>query len=107
MRSLLTLSTRWLCLRPLVSFHQFVRLICDGIIEDSNSGDVLGDIETIDEACGAGASDVELTPAYYATIIADAVSLLNDDRNLAIPADELDTYCQVRAGGEHNQLGEN
>ena len=70
--------------------EQFLRLVCD-------------DTHSLDDACGLGTSELDLSPADYATIIEDAVGLMEPTVDLAIPADDIDTVCQVRAGRENEK----
>ena len=67
---------------------------------ESSSASFLDGIATLDEACGAGVVGDDLTHAEYATIIEEAVRLLEPMDDLAIPAADIDTVCEVRAGRE-------
>lgn len=51
---------------------------------------------TVEDACGAGTSDENLTAGDYITIIADAVEDMADAGvSNVIPDDQIDTVCEV------------
>lgn len=76
--------------------QQFVRTVC-GL--DHFSYDALGldldDIPELDDACGPGTSDIELTPEEYVSIIRDAIDLLESFENTVIPEEDIDSKCEV------------
>lgn len=76
---------------------QFVTAVCD--LEELNFAALGLDVEDIpdlDDACGAGTSDVDLTPEAYVEIITDAIVLLESSVGTAIPEEEIDTVCEVK-----------
>lgn len=56
-----------------------------------------GHVDTVDEACGAGTSDVELTASGYLQVFSDAIELLSStgQAQFIIPEDEISNHCQV------------
>ena len=84
---------------PPLPCNQFARLVCAGLFA-GNDEDLLDGIDPLDEACGAGTSELDLSAADYATIIEEAVFLLNPTADLAIPEEDMEAVCQVREGGK-------
>lgn len=73
--------------------------MCDELWSDPEDEEsVLDDIDSLDDACGAGTSELDFSPVDYVTIIGDAVRLLESTADLIVPADDIDTVCQVRVG---------
>lgn len=82
--------------RLLRGTQQFLRTVC-GL--DYFSYDALGldveDIPELDDTCGPGTSDIELTPEEYVSIIRDAIDLLESFEQTVIPEDDIDGVCEV------------
>ena len=51
----------------------------------------------VDENCGAGTSELDLSGEDYVTLISNATALLNTngENNFIIPEDEVDEVCEV------------
>ena len=83
----------------LLATWQFARTVCG--LEESPY-DVLGlnveDIPDLDDACGPGTSDIELTPEEYISIIGDAIALLENVVQTVIPEEAIDSVCEVKKG---------
>ena len=91
--------------RPFGLRQQFLRLVCDELWSDSKDEEsALDDIDSLDDACGAGTSELDLSAEDYATIIGDAVRLLEPTADLIVPADDIDTVCQVRVGRGNTRM---
>lgn len=71
---------------------QFVWNVCD-IGEDFEVDD---SAPSLDAACGAGTSDLDLGADDYVTIVNDAIALLEDSVEIVIPEDQIGTVCEVR-----------
>lgn len=71
---------------------QFIRAIChnEWVVSD------LDGIPSLDDACGAGSSDVNLGAEDYISIIEDAIDILEDAVGLTIPEEEIDIDCEVK-----------
>ena len=68
--------------------------MCAGLLSEERAEE-LDEIESLDDACGAGTSELDLNALDYAIIIEEAVRLLNNNVLLAIPAEDMDAVCQV------------
>lgn len=53
-------------------------------------------LEELDDACGAGSSEMDFTVEDYLSTIEDAVELLESDVGISIPAEETAGICEVR-----------
>ena len=72
--------------------------MCNGLFGEGDDS-LLDDVGLIEEACDdETTSELDLSTLDYANIIEDALRLLNPTVNLAIPAEDMDAVCQVRAG---------
>lgn len=52
--------------------------------------------DTLDDACGAGTSDMDFSAADYLSTMEVAIDLLESIVSLSIPADEISETCEVR-----------
>lgn len=82
--------------------------VCD---EEQLFGTAFAEAISVDDECGAGTSDVDLSANDYLQVISDAIPLLESVESFSfiIPEDEIDTHCQVRrlahASNVHDAVG--
>lgn len=87
---------------------QVVRTVCEndklardvaGQVPDEQNGFLIPEgVPTVDEACGAG-TEANLTAADYVNTIEDALALLADFNEAAIPKGQMDEVCEVYPWG--------
>lgn len=53
-------------------------------------------METLDDACGGGTSEMDFTVEDYLSTIEDAVELLESYVGISIPAEQAADVCEVR-----------
>ena len=79
--------------------EQFVFKICDAPELGFDLSEMEVDMAALDDACGAGTSEMDYTVEDYLSTIEDAVELLEGFVGLSIPAEETAGVCEVRGGG--------
>lgn len=78
---------------------QFLFKICDDPVLKLNATELELDLSAmgaLDDACGAGTSEMDFTVEDYLSTIEDAVELLQGYVGLSIPAEEMAGVCEVR-----------
>lgn len=83
----------------LLQTKQFAFKICDAPEVGFDLSAMGVGMGVLDDACGAGTSEMEFTVEDYLTTIEDAVGLLEDYVGLSIPEEEAAGICEVRGGG--------
>lgn len=56
-------------------------------------------VPELDDACGAGTEDLDLSAADYVDIMSNTTAIVAEMVPSVIPADEIQNICQVCVGG--------
>lgn len=76
-----------------VCVWQFLRTVCNAPDIGLEPG---SEIPTLDDACGVGTSEVDVSAGEYVEIITDAIALVEGSVETVIPEAQIDELCEVQ-----------